>query len=63
MVTEDGVIAELLESGFEDWSKSTEWLARSENELDRLQWRPMGDGFWLRLTTHGEQVASKNAPS
>ena len=31
-----------------------EWLSRAERELDRFNWNPLGDGFWLRLTDRGE---------
>lgn len=49
-----------LEGGFEDWAPPSEgWVARSEAELDRLDWRPMGAGFWLRLTGKGEQLARR----
>lgn len=42
-------------SGFEDWPISpVDYLGHSRDELDRLDWRPMGDGFWLRLTERGE---------
>lgn len=52
------VPGDLGETGFEDWESSPEgWVARSTAELDQLDWRPMGAGFWLRLTPRGEQVA------
>jgi hypothetical protein len=45
-----------LAGGFQDWPGGTgEWLARARSELDRFGWRPMGAGFWLRLTQAGEQ--------
>jgi len=48
----------LGESGFEDWDLPSDgWVLRSEIELDRLGWSPMGDGFWLRLAPNGEQMA------
>ena len=58
----DGLMVpgDLGASGFEDWGPPLEgWVTRSEAELDRLDWRPMGAGFWLRLTTKGERVARR----
>lgn len=58
----DGLMVpgELGETGFEDWqSPSEDWVARSAAELDALGWQPMGAGFWLRLTSDGEQIARK----
>lgn len=57
---EDGLMVpgDLGETGFEDWSSPEEgWVARAESELDRLDWHPMGEGFWLRLTERGSQLA------
>ena len=52
------VPGDLGETGFEDWSGShADWLERSLSELDRFDWRPMGAGFWLRLTARGEALA------
>jgi hypothetical protein len=49
---------DLGESGFEDWEPPSEgWVLRSEIELDRLGWSPMGEGFWLRLAPEGERKA------
>ncbi len=48
------VPGQLGESGFEDWTvPKDEYLARSKAELERHAWRPMGAGFWLRLTERG----------
>jgi hypothetical protein len=56
------VPGDLGASGFEDWGPPSEgWVTRSKAELDRLDWRPMGAGFWLRLTTKGERVARRVA--
>lgn len=45
-------------TGFEDWPGSPdEWLERSREELEQLDWKPMGGGFWLRLTERGEAKA------
>jgi hypothetical protein len=56
------VPGDLGASGFEDWGPPSEgWVTRSEAELARLGWRPMGAGFWLRLTTTGERVARRLA--
>jgi len=53
---------DLGELGFEDWPPpSTDWIIRSERELDLLDWRPMGEGFWLRLAPRGERLA-RNTP-
>lgn len=60
----DGLMVpgDLGASGFEDWGPPSDgWVTRSEAELDRLDWRPMGAGFWLRLTTKGERVARRVA--
>ncbi|CAM5789653.1 hypothetical protein [Cellulomonas persica] len=60
----DGLMVpgDLGASGFEDWGPPSDgWVTRSEAELDRLGWRPMGAGFWLRLTTKGERVARRVA--
>ncbi|WP_419702818.1 hypothetical protein [Promicromonospora sp. NFX87] len=44
--------------GFEDWPGGvSEWVTRSRSELDELDWKPMGAGFRLRLTEHGEAIA------
>lgn len=54
------VPGDLGETGFEDWSGSpADWLGRSLAELGRLGWRPMGAGFWLRLTERGEAAARR----
>ncbi|ASN21502.1 hypothetical protein CGK93_18825 [Arthrobacter sp. YN] len=51
------VPGELGETGFEDWARPSEiWVIRSEMALDALEWRPMGEGFWLRLTPHGKTL-------
>ncbi len=58
------VPGDLGESGFEDWDLPLEgWVHLSEMELDRLGWSPMGDGFWLRLTPNGEQIARQSEAS
>lgn len=52
------VPGDLAESGFRDWDGSPrKWLERAEHELNRFDWAPMGDGFWLRLTERGEAQA------
>lgn len=44
------VTGDLGETGFEDWSGSPDdWKKRASDDLERLEWNPMGDGFWLRL--------------
>lgn len=54
------VPGELGESGFEDWLGSpSEWLVRAQLELERLKWKPMGAGFWLRLTESGAAAAQQ----
>lgn len=56
----DGLMVpgELAESGFVDWpGQPSEWLVRAQSDLDRLNWKPMGAGFWLRLTETGQAVA------
>lgn len=56
------VPGDLGRSGFEAWQPPmSEWLDRAAAELDRLNWAPMGDGFWLRLTDRGEMIA-ENSP-
>ncbi len=51
-------------TGFEDWPGGPiEWLRRSEADLNRLRWKPMGAGFWLRLTDDAEAVARKRRES
>jgi len=41
---------DLEETGFEDWAGSPkDWEERAIADLERLNWNPMGDGFWLRL--------------
>lgn len=55
------VPGELGETGFEDWAPPSEtWVIRSEMAIDALEWRPMGEGFWLRLTPRGETLAQKH---
>ncbi len=45
---------DLGETGFEDWPGGTEdFLLRAAQDLERLAWKPMGDGFWLRLSCDG----------
>ena len=57
------VPGDLGESGFEDWVGSPdEWLGRACAELKRLGWSPMGAGFWLRITSLGEQAAREAGP-
>ncbi|MGP0223700.1 hypothetical protein [Paenarthrobacter sp. NCHU4564] len=52
------VPGELGKKGFEDWAPpSGTWVIRSEMALDALEWQPMGDGLWLRLTTRGKSLA------
>ncbi len=56
----DGLMVpgDLGETGFEEWEGSAEaWLERSEAELERLGWNPLGAGFWLRLTERGEAMS------
>jgi len=43
------VPGDLGKTGFEDWSGSLDaWNNRAIADLERLDWKPMGDGFWLR---------------
>jgi len=52
------VPGELGKTGFDDWAPpSGTWVIRSEIALDALEWQPMGDGFWLRLTPRGKTLA------
>jgi len=56
------VPGELRGSGFEDWDLPQEaWLEQARSELDRLEWRPMTDGFWLRSTAKGDALAEVRA--
>jgi hypothetical protein len=49
------VPGDLRGTGFEDWTGTHEqWATRATGELDRLDWSPMGDGFWLRLADHAQ---------
>jgi hypothetical protein len=60
---EDGLMVpgDLGDAGFVAWPGSaTEWTDQTRAELDRLSWSPMGDGFWLRLTERGVQVAERS---
>lgn len=44
------VPGDLGETGFEDWTGSLDaWEEHAIADLERLDWNPMGDGFWLRL--------------
>ena len=44
------VPGDLGETGFEDWAGTAEeWSRRLDEEFSRLEWPPMGSGFWLRL--------------
>ncbi|MDR6639606.1 hypothetical protein J2Y68_003267 [Paenarthrobacter nitroguajacolicus] len=55
------VPGELGETGFEDWALPSEiWVIRSELALDALEWRPMGEGFWLRLTPLGKALGHQH---
>lgn len=48
----------LTPHGFVDWGGGpSEWLTRSRSELERFGWKPMGAGFYLRLTERGESRA------
>lgn len=52
------VPGDLGETGFEDWDGTpSTWLKNALAQLDQFGWKPMGAGFWLRLTDHGERVA------
>lgn len=54
------VPGELGDAGFEDWPGAvTDWIDRSRAELDRLDWRPRSEGFWLRLTERGALIAAE----
>lgn len=56
------VPGDLGETGFEDWSGSTEsWLDRAHAQLEELGWAPMGDGLWLRLTDRGQERAEASS--
>lgn len=60
---QDGLMVpgDLGDAGFADWPGSAgAWADRARTELDRLSWSPMGDGFWLRLTEWGVQVAERS---
>jgi hypothetical protein len=62
---DDGLMipGDLSEEGFETWSSPrTGWVSRAESDLDRLRWRPMGAGFWLRITELGLQAAGPKQP-
>lgn len=63
---EEGLMVpgELGHTGFEDWPGSADdWMLRSQAQLERLDWKPMGEGLWLRLTEHGQRVAQEAAGS
>lgn len=46
-------------SGFVKWAvPASEYLPRSIAELERLNWVPKNEGFWLDLTDLGEERAS-----
>lgn len=48
--------------GFEAWPiGSAAYLKRSIEELERLEWNPMNEGFWLNLTEKGEARAKQLA--
>jgi hypothetical protein len=50
------VPGDLKEAGFTVWPLAKEhWVDHAMRELDRLNWRPMGDGFWLAITERGEE--------
>lgn len=52
------VPGDLSEGRFVDWiGAPAEWVDRSQRELERLQWKPMGAGFYLRLTDMGDMEA------
>ncbi|MFI9486540.1 hypothetical protein ACIG47_09135 [Promicromonospora sp. NPDC052451] len=56
----DGLMVpgDLTARGFEDWvGGPAEWLIRSERELVLFGWKPMGAGFYLRLTELGKRRA------
>jgi hypothetical protein len=53
------VPGDLTPGGFEDWpGTSVDWLLRSRQELERFDWKPMGAGFYLRLTDRGRVEAN-----
>jgi len=54
----EGLVApgDLLSPGFVAWAGyAEEWIARAQDEIERLPWLPMGAGFWMDLTTRGTQ--------
>ena len=54
------VPGDLTARGFEDWTgEPAVWLIRSRSELDRHGWKPMGAGFYLRLTERGAARAQE----
>lgn len=47
-------------TGFEDWQGGvTLWLERDRIDLEALNWQPMNQGHWLRLTERGRRVAER----
>lgn len=61
-VFEDNLMVpgDLGATGFEVWSgTATDWRREALAQIDHFEWKPMGDGFWLNLTDHGEQVAER----
>ncbi|MEZ2373270.1 hypothetical protein [Arthrobacter sp. RCC_34] len=57
---EEGLMVpgDLAEGGFVDWTDEPEgWLDRAERELEALNWSPRTDGFWLRTTEKGDELA------
>jgi hypothetical protein len=58
------VPGDLHPSGFGDWQGSAAaWLVLSGEELERRGWKPMGAGFYLRLTEFRGRVAAEEARS
>jgi hypothetical protein len=55
------VPGDLTPRGFDDWPGGrAEWLLRPRRELGRIDWKPMGAGFYLRLTDGGVLDLSKS---
>jgi hypothetical protein len=58
----DGLMVpgDLGERGFEAWlGNHADWLERDRMDLERLEWQPMNEGHWLRLTEHGRDIAGR----
>lgn len=56
------VPGELLDPGFVDWPDRPSWLTQARQQIEGLEWHPMNQGFWLRLTPRGAEVAKDLDP-